>query len=337
MDNDGDIDLFIGGRHKPWEYPTPVSSRILQNNQGVFKDVTKSMAKDLLNIGMVTDGVWVDYNNDGNTDLILTGEWMPLTFIKNDKGNFINDTGNSGLQNTNGWWYSIDAADMDQDGDMDIIAGNLGLNYKYKASEKEPFEVHYDDFDGNGKKDIVLSYYNFGEQFPLRGKSCSTQQIPEISKKFKSYNTFASANLADVYGISNLQSALNYKAKTFASSYFENKGNGQFKMTPLPNEAQISNIDDILIDDFNKDGHKDLLIVGNMYPAEVETTRNDASVGLYLKGDGKGYFEPVASEKSGFFISGDAKKMEKIKIKGTEVIITALNNNSLTSFILKSH
>lgn len=331
-DGDGDLDLFVGARHKPRDYPSPVTSRILKNDDGIFKDVTRSIAPNLKNIGMVTDAVWVDYDGDGLSDLVITGEWMPLTFFKNEGGKFIKTTQDTGLKNTLGWWYSIEAADMDNDGDMDFIAGNLGLNYKYKASIKEPFEVHYDDFDENGNKDIVLSYYNFGEQFPLRGKSCSTQQIPGISKKFGSYNDFASASLADVYGLDNLESALNYKVTTFASAYLENKGNGKFVITNLPIEAQVSNIDDILIQDFDKDGNKDVLIVGNMYPVEIETTRNDASNGLLLKGDGKGNFTPVSSDKSGFFIAGDAKEIIKMVVGDEQIILVALNNDKLKSF-----
>lgn len=332
FDNDGDLDLFIGGRHKPWEWPAPVSSRMLKNENGIFKDVTKSIAKDLFDIGMVTDAVWVDYDGDGLNDLVLTGEWMPLTFLKYSDGKFVDKTSETGLSNTEGWWYSIAAGDIDNDGDMDLIAGNLGLNYKYKASVEEPFEVHYHDFDKNGDKDIVLSYYNFGEQFPLRGKSCSTQQIPKISQEFQTYNKFAEASLIDVYGENKLESALNYKAKTFASTYFENTGKGKFKMHELPNDAQISNIDDIMIQDFDDDGNKDVLIVGNMYPVEIETTRNDASIGLFLKGDGKGNFKPISADNSGFFAAGDAKGLAKIKVKNEEVIMVILNNDSVKSF-----
>ena len=331
---DGQIDLFIGGRHKPWDWPSPVSSRILKNENGVFKDVTKTIAKELLDMGMVTDAVWIDYDGDGSHDLVLTGEWMPLTFFKYHDGKFENKTLETGLSNTEGWWYSIAAADMDNDGDMDLIAGNLGLNYKYKASIDEPFEVHYDDFDQNGDKDIVLSYYNFGEQFPLRGKSCSTQQIPQISQQFQTYNKFALASLIDVYGENKLESALNYKARTFASAYFENTGTGQFKMHELPNEAQISNIDGIMIEDFDYDGNKDILIVGNAYGVEIETTRNDASVGLFLKGDGQGKFKAVSTDKSGFLVTGDAKGMAKIKVNNEEVILVVLNNDTVKSLKL---
>ena len=331
-DNDGDLDLFVGGRHNPWDYPTPVNSRILKNNNGVFLDVTKTIAKDLLKIGMVTDAVWMDYNNDGFTDIILTGEWMPITFIKNTGETFKKDTSNNGLENSEGWWYSITANDMDNDGDLDLVAGNLGLNYKYQATIKEPFEVHYDDFDQNGQKDIVLSYYNFGEQFPLRGRSCSAQQVPKIALEVKTYDLFASLNLKDVYGESNLASALHYQAKTFASVYIENKGNGVFQSTALPNEAQISNINDIILEDFDKDGHKDILLVSNMYPVEVETIRNDSGVGLYLKGNGQGEFNVVSPQDSGFFIPNDAKKLALIIINNTQFIISAVNNGYFKTF-----
>ena len=336
FDHDGDLDLFIGGRHQPWEWPTPVSSRLLKNENGVYKDVTKSIAPGLLDMGMVTDAVWVDYDGDGIHDLVLTGEWMPITFFKYSDGKFVNQTSETGLSDSEGWWYSIAAGDMNNDGHMDLIAGNLGLNYKYKASVEEPFEVHYYDFDQNGEKDIVLSYYNFGEQFPLRGKSCSTQQIPKIAQEFHTYNEFAAASLIEVYGENKLESALNYKARTFASAYFENTGNGTFKMHELPKEAQISNIDAILIQDFDNDGSKDILMVGNMYGVEIETPRNDASVGLLLRGDGKGTFQPVSADDSGFFVAGDAKGMTNIKIGGEDVILVILNNDAIKSFKIKS-
>lgn len=326
-DNDGDLDLFIGGRHMPWDYPSPVSSRILNNHKGTFKDVTKTVAKELLDIGMVTDAIWIDFDEDGKTDLVLTGEWMPITFIQNTGDRFVNVTNSQDLPDTVGWWYSLAAADMDNDGDLDLMAGNLGLNYKYKAAENTPFEVHYSDFDQNGSKDIVLSYYNFGEQFPLRGRSCSSEQIPMISKRFDSYDVFASAKLTEVYGEDNLQQAgLHYSAKTFASAYFENMGDGIFNMNLLPNEAQISNVDAILLEDFDNDGNKDVLMAGNMYPVEVETPRNDASVGLFLKGNGKGGFVPLSPWESGLFLEGDVQKLRFIKTPKNRLILSAVND-----------
>lgn len=208
------------------------------------------------------------------------------------------------------------------------MVGNLGLNYKYKASVKEPFEVHSYDFDNNGSQDIVLSYYEHGTSFPVRGKSCSTQQIPSLAQKFETYESFGDSDLINIYGES-LKTALNLKAKTFASAYIENTGDGEFNIKPLPSLAQVSSINNILIRDFDLDGNKDLLISGNLYQSEIETPRNDASTGLYLKGDGKGSFEPVSIKESGFYAPRDAKGMEIIEVSGKEIILVANNDDHL--------
>ena len=218
-DGDGDMDLFIGGRHVPWDYPSPATSRLLKNENGRLIDVTKVEAKELIGLGLVTDAVWTDFDQDGLTDLIVVGEWMPITFLRFDGSKF---TKRQGLPNSEGWWYSIEANDTDNDGDEDLVVGNLGLNYKYRASQDEPFEVFYNDFDENGSKDIVLSYYNFGDRYPLRGRSCSAQQISSLKHEFPTYDQFASADLLEVYGLDKLNPALNYKAKNFASAYLEN-------------------------------------------------------------------------------------------------------------------
>ena len=187
------------------------------------------------------------------------------------------------------------------------------LNYKYKASQKEPFEVYCDDFDANGSLDIVLSYYEHGVSFPVRGKSCSTEQIPSLAEEFPSFEAFGNSNLQNIYGES-LKTALNLKAKTFASAYIENLGNGKFNTNSLPQLAQTSSINSILIDDYDLDGHKDILISGNLYASEIETPRNDAGTGLLLKGNSKGYFIPVSIQEGGFFARNDAKDMKTIKI-----------------------
>ena len=332
FDQDGDMDLFVGGRHVPHDYPAPADSYILLNEGGKFVDITQEIAPELKNLGLVTDAQWSDYDQDNDLDLIISGEWMPITIFNNNQGKFKNITQELGLSNSTGWWFSIEKADMDNDGDEDYLVGNLGLNYKYKASQEEPFGVHYDDFDENGSKDIVLSYYNFGNLYPLRGRSCSSSQVPEIKKKFENYSLFANAKLEDVYGKNKLQKALQYEAKNFASVYLENLGNGKFKTHELPIEAQFSSINDFLIQDFDQDDNLDVLIINNLYVSEIETPRNDAGTGLFMKGDGQGNFTPIPVNQSGFFVPFDSKEVKLIRDSKGTLILVATNDDFLQIF-----
>lgn len=331
-DNDGDLDLFVGGRLVPGNYPSPANSYILENRSknGIakFVDVTPEIAPDLENIGLVTSASWTDFDKDGWTDLVIVGEWMPIKVFKNDHGDFIDISKQLGLEDTMGWWFSIKEGDFDNDGDMDFIAGNLGLNYKYQASEKASFDIYYYDFDGNKNKDIVLSYFNDGEKFPVRGRECSSQQMPGIKNKFEDYNSFANANLEDIYTTDYLENALHYQVRSFASIYIENREDG-FKIHRLPVEAQLSTINQILVDDYNQDGNLDALIAGNLYASEVETPRADAGIGLLLEGNGEGEFKAVKARESGFYVPGDVKDMVRLTTQNGEYIVSAKNNDSL--------
>ncbi len=331
-DKDGDLDLFVGGRQVPNAYPSPADSYILKNtgskDHPKFVDVTEKIAPSMKKLGMVTDAIWTDYNNDGWVDLVITGEWMPITIFKNNKGLFENITEKLDLKESTGWWYSINEGDFDNDGDIDFIVGNLGLNYKYKANKSETFDIYYNDFDENGSNDIILSYFNGGKKYPLRGRECSSQQIPGIKKKFEDYATFSTATLEDVYTHEYLEKSLHYSVKSFASMYLENK-NGKFVMHQLPNLAQVSSINQILVDDYDNDQNLDIIIAGNLLGAEVETPRNDASNGLFLKGDGHGGFEPVTSNQSGLFAPGDVKDMATIIVQGAQYIIVGKNNDRI--------
>lgn len=330
-DGDGDMDLFVGGRLMPGHYPQPASSHLLENRGGKFMDVSKEKAPELNDLGLVTDAKWVDLNDDQLMDLAIVGEWMPITFfIQNDDGSFEKQIPKS-LEKSSGWYYSIEAEDIDNDGDMDLVVGNLGLNYKYKASTNEPFEVHSHDFDNNGSLDIVLSYYEHGEAFPVRGKECSTQQIPTIADDFPTYKEFGESNLKGIYG-ADLSDAYNLKAHTFASSYVENLGNGEFKLRPLPSLAQVSAINNIIIKDFDNDGHADLLTSGNLFSAEIETPRNDASSGLFLRGDGSGNFLPTSIQSCGFNAPYEARDMKLIEGKNQDLILVANNSERLQVF-----
>lgn len=330
-DRDGDIDLFIGTRLKPWHYPESGSSYFLMNNNGTFKiDSNNSLL--LKNLGMINDAVWSDVDNDSDQDLIVIGEWGSPTIFINKNGVF-NKKQTPDLDPYKGWWYSIKEVDIDKDGDMDLIAGNLGENFKYKSSQEFPFELHYGDFDSNGDKDIVLSYYNYGKQYPLRGFSCSSQQIPEIANKFKEYDVFASLDLNDIYG-EQLNGVLNLKANEFSSMIFMNDGNGNFSPKELPYRAQFSSVNEALTNDYNKDGITDILLIGNMHQVEIETPRNDAGIGALLLGTESGNYEFSPTNKSGFFTPGDTKRMIEIETKNGLLILVANNNDILQVFKL---
>lgn len=329
VDNDGDLDLFVAGRHIPWSYPEPASSVLLINDNGIFTDKTQELAPDLMNIGMINDASWFDYNGDGWSDLVLVGEWTPIIILQNTGTGLVRLDNSLALNQNKGWWFSVKTADIDEDGDEDILVGNLGLNYKYKASPKEPFEVYYYDFDENGSKDVVLTYYNFGIQYPLRGRECSSQQVPMIKEKFTSYDLFASSDVVKVYGENSLENALHLEATTFASLYLENLGDGKFDTKPLPTLAQISSINDFVVDDFNGDNKLDVLLAGNLFDAEVETARADAGYGLLLAGDGKGNFTVVHKQESGFFVPYNVKSLAKIKNNHQNLILVGCNNEAL--------
>ena len=333
-DKDGKQDLLVLGRQVPGQYPSPTTTYLLHNlstaTQPKF-EISKKAPKEFINLGMATSAVITDINNDKLDDIIVVGEWMPIRIFQNSKAGFKEVTKEMGLNDdTTGWWWSIQQGDFDKDGDMDYIVGNNGLNYKYKATPNETFDIFVKDFDNDKHKDIVLSYYNDGKQYPVRGRGCSSQQIPNIKKKFKDYESFSEATLVDVYTEKSLKEALHYKVKSFASIYLENR-NGKFVIHELPVEAQLSCINQIMIDDYDKDGNLDALITGNMYNSEVETPRNDAGHGLFLKGNGKGKFKSVTAVESGFFTPGDVKNMEKIKVQGKTYLLVTKNNSFLQS------
>ena len=325
-DNDGDLDLFLGGRVIPGKYPFPPRSHILQNEDGVFTDVTSSVAPGLMNPGLVTSAEWTDFDKDGHLDLILVGEWMPVTMFRNTGEKLENMTSSYGLENTTGWWNRVASGDFDNDGDTDYVLGNLGLNYKYKVTEEEPLHIYCYDFDNSGSLDIVLGYYNQGVCYPVRGRQCSSEQMPFIKEKFPSYSAFGEANIETVYGES-LHKAFHYEAKYFSSSLLENRGEKGFALHQLPVEAQFSTVNGIIVHDFDQDGNQDILIAGNFYVSEVETGRADASIGLYLEGDGNGEFRSVPVTRSGFFADRDVRDLKLLDHNTGDLFVLVANNN----------
>lgn len=328
FDQDGDVDLFVGGRQTPWSYPMPTNSYLLENEGGKLMNVGHKKASMLNQIGMVTDAHWGDLNGDGTTDLMVVGEWMQPRLLIQQEGKFVDDTDNLLPDNYVGWWNRIAAADIDGDGDMDFVLGNLGKNYKYRATPLEPFHIYGSDFDGNGSSDIVLGYFNSNTLFPVRGRQCSSQQIPDIAQKFPSYDAFAKASIEEVYG-DQLESAVHYEATNFASSLLILDDNGKYRLQDLPNEAQIAPINGITCLDFDADGHLDILAAGNLYVSEVETGRADAGQGILLKGDGQGNFDPLPFHQTGVFLPGDVKDLGTIEVGGKTLVLVTNNNGPL--------
>jgi hypothetical protein len=336
FDNDGDLDLFIGGRVIPANYPNAPKSWLLINNNGNFIDQTEKLAPELLNMGMITDAKWFDIDNDKDLDLIVTGEWMGIEVLLNDSGKLKKTSRYKALKNTKGWWNKILIADIDSDGDGDIIAGNLGLNYKFHANNKEPFHIYSSDFDYNGTQDILLAKYYNNRQVPIRGKGCTAQQIPHLQSKIKSYQDFASRDLKGIVGPS-IKRALHYDVNEFRSGLFMNEGNDQFNFQPFKNQVQQSPINSILHYDFNGDGKKDLLLAGNNYQSEVETTRADAGIGNLLLGDGNGAYKYLNHLESGFFADKDVRNIVLINTGRIQLLLVVNNNDNHELFKLSHY
>lgn len=334
-DKDGDEDLFIGGRLIPGQYPLSPASFILENDgKGNFTDATQKIAPELKNIGMVTDAVWTDYDQDEDLDLMLVGEWMPITILENANGQL---THNSSLitNNSSGWWNSLAAVDMDGDGDMDYIAGNFGHNSQIKVSENEPVSIAVKDFDNNGTIDAILSYFINGKSWPMPPKDDLVGQLPSLKKDFLFYKDYANASIENLFTAEDLVDAQKLEAQSLSSSYIENKGNGNFGIKALPVETQFSPTYSILTRDFNGDGHLDILLGGNLMETRVQFGRYDASKGTLLLGDGKGNFEAAKNSAIGLKIKGAVRDMESITIKNENYILVAKNNDALELLKIK--
>jgi len=320
VDGDGDKDLFVGGRVSPGKYPFPVSSYLLINDEGVFKDKSEALAPEFKDLGMITSGVFTDFDKDGDADLMVAGEWTPILVFENENGTYAKKDV-SGLENTSGLWFGLNVADIDGDGDEDLFAGNLGLNAKFKVSDKKTFHIYANDFDQTGTIDIVLSTTYKDELVPVRGRECSSQQMPFLQEKFPDYASFANAGLEDIYGEDQLENSLHYQVDVLTSLFLENTGNGSFRSEPLPLEAQVSPIMDFHVTSDSK-----IICVGNLYGAEVETVRYDASHGCVLEYGGNGSFAVIPNRKSGLYTKGDTKQILPINIDGSEHLLI-INNN----------
>lgn len=335
MDGDGDMDLFIGGRDRPKRYPQPpVSTLWINDGNGKFEDKTQELAPELLKVGMVRDAMWTDLNGDNAQDLLIVGEWMTINCFINDKGKFTNKSSELIPDNPSGWFNSIAKGDLDGNGLDDYVLGNLGLNYKYKASKDKPFVVYSEDFDKSGTCDIVLGTYYGDVMYPVRGKNCSSEQIPDLEKKFPTYEEYAHADIIDVYGEA-LDEALNYEVTDFRSMVLYQDEVGKYSVQPLPFEAQRSPINASVIIDVNEDGKMDIVSVGNLYQSEIETGRADAGIGTVLINQGDRKFESIPTTKSGFFSNGDTKSMVFVNDHGQKQFIIGKNRGKIQTVRLK--
>ena len=337
FDKDGDNDIIVGNRIKPQKYPLSDPSLIYENVNGTLNNVTTKVAPDFENFGIVNKVITTDFNNDGWDDFIAVGEWTPIGIFLNEKGTFRAISKESNLDNEKGWWYSIIETDVNKDGNKDYIIGNVGLNYKYHVDSEKPLRIYAGDFDLNGTQDDVLSYKFKGNFVPARGKECSTQQMPFISKKTPSYKQFANATLVDIYG-EKINNAYQREVNEFHSILLLNEGNGKFKKLELPIMAQSLPILDGDVFDFNKDGFEDLIIVGNIFNTEVETPRLDNPFALILISNKKDGYTVLGPDKTGLFIDGNAKSVKIIKQNYLNKIFAVIaTNNAKTEVFELSH
>lgn len=330
FDGDGYLDLFVGGRVQSGAYPLSPKSMLLKNNKGKFIDVTEQYCPGLQHIGMVTDALFTDFDNDGKPDLVITGEWMPVSFFRNT-GNGFSKLPSTGIEQHTGWWNSITAGDFDNDGDIDYVAGNLGLNSNYTASAEEPMTIVAKDFDKNGSIDpMVFCYMKDPEgkrkSFPMPTKDDLAGQMLSMRKKFPTYKSYGLATMDDLCPEAERQDALMMQATDLQSAYIENKGNGRFEIRPLPLEAQAAPVYGMIAKDFNGDGNLDLLMTGNDYGMEPYSGRHDAFMGLCLLGDGKGNFNSTTLAQSGFCVKGDGKGLALVHTAKQEDIVVATQN-----------
>jgi hypothetical protein len=328
FDGDGDMDLFVGGRVVPWRYGTDPRSALLRNDgHGRFTDVTASVAPSLETVGMVTDAVWRDVDGDARADLVLVGEWMPISVFRNAGGRLA-PLSASGLAKSHGWWNRIVAGDFTGDGRIDFLVGNLGLNTRLRASDDEPATMLVKDFDGNGFAEQVVATYNRGKSYPIVLRDDLIKSIPPLKARFLKYADYATKTVSEIFPATELAGAVAKTTHTFASALVRNDGEGAFTVVPLPDEAQIAPVYGILADDFDGDGHLDALLAGNFDGFEPKIGRASAGYGVFLRGDGKGAFTPVHVTTSGFFVPGETRDLRRLRTKTGALYVASRNDDT---------
>jgi enediyne biosynthesis protein E4 len=340
MDGDGDMDIFIGGRVLLGNYPLPPRSYVLRNDHGRFTDVTTSVSPALEDIGLLNSADWIDFDNDKKPDLIIAGDWMPIRIFKNNGTALTEITDQTDLRDFKGFWRSLVVMDIDHDGDIDIVAGNIGLNNPFHINPQQSAELIAKDFDGNGIMDNIFCYYikdNDGRYKLSSGISRDewARQVPSIKKRFDINSSYAKATMDEIFTKEMMDSTIVFNSNETRSGYFENKGNGKFIFHPFPLIAQEAPVNAIAISDVNSDGFNDIIIGGNEYQAGVMTGRYDASYGLLLKGNNNGQFEAVTPAKSGLIIDGDIRDLKMITVGKQKILLSAVNDSKIKAFIVK--
>ena len=328
-DGDGAIDLFIGGRSVPGRYGVDPQSVLLRNDgRGHFTDVTDRVAPGLSHVGMVTDAIWRDVDGDGRLDLVVVGEWMPITIFHNAGNGRLVKASVPGLDKTNGWWNRIIAADLTGDNKVDFIVGNLGLNTRFKATTDQPVTMYVKDFAHDGFLQQIISYYNHGVAYPLLLRDDLLRALPALSDRYPTYKSYARQTMADVFPPKEVEGAIIRNAYTFATALVRNNGDGSFTVTPLPLEAQISPVYGMIAGDFESDGKSDLLLAGNFGGVKPEIGTMTAGFGALMRNDGKGHFTAVPESQSGFEVPGEARDIQRVRTRDGTIYIVARDNDT---------
>ncbi|HMG95768.1 MAG TPA: VCBS repeat-containing protein, partial [Gemmatimonadaceae bacterium] len=328
FDGDGAVDLFVGGRSVLGSYGLDPQSQLLRNDgRGHFTDVTDKVAPGLSHIGMVTDALWKDVDGDGKLDLVVVGEWMPITIFHNTGRGRLVKMNVPGLEKSDGWWNRIIAGDFTGDGRLDFIVGNLGLNTRLQARADEPVTMYVKDFTHNGFVQQIISYRHNGREYPLTLRDDLIRSLTFLKDRYRNYKDYARQTVADVFPQKDLADAVVKNAYTFATTLVKNNGNGTFTLVPLPTEAQIAPVYGVLASDVDGDGKPDLLLAGNFDGVKPEIGKMSAGYGLYLRGDGKGHFTPERELESGFFVPGQARDIQRVRMRTGSVYVVARNND----------
>lgn len=309
---DGRVDLFVGSHSVPGSGHA-AGSRLLRNDGGTFVDVTDQLAPAVERLTTVTHAVWVDIEGNGTTDLLVAGEWMAPTLLLNEGGRLSDATADAGLEGLTGWWQSLAVADFDRDGDPDVVAGNLGLNYPYRPSPDAPFEMYVADFNRDGREERVPAYHEAGALYPWFGRDRLASMLPWVAERYPTLDAFARATLNDVLSPEGVRGAQRFDVHTLATTYLENLGDGQLLPRSLPRAAQISAVTGAVPADFDADGRIDLVIAGNLHPFHHSVPRLDGGVGIYLRGDGAGGFVPVHADRSGLWLQGEVRAFTMLR------------------------